>query len=196
VNVLNVNVRRLYGPVVLGTLAAGGVAFFAASRTWAYASVTAQGLPSDRIEVTGSAAQPSVSALALVTVTSALAVLASSQRVRRVVGLFTVAVALGGFVLVVIGGSSRDDAFGRALKASPAFTGANEVSAHHTVWAATAAISFALVAVCGSLTARFGSSWPTMGSQYDAPQPRSHQAPVRTDAEIWKAFDDGHDPTQ
>ncbi len=88
--------RRLYAPVVLGTLAAGGLAFFALGRTWASSNVVADGLSTDTVSATGSDAHPLASALALVIVASALAILAASKRIRRAVGVLTVLVALVG----------------------------------------------------------------------------------------------------
>jgi len=191
-----VTVRRLYVPVVLGTLAAGGLAFFTASRTWAHARVAAEGLPPDTVKVSGSDAQPIVTALALVAVTAALAVLASSPRLRRVVGVFTVVIALVGIVVVVTGGSSVDDALTKAVKASPAFTGSNTPTTHHTIWLALTVTAFVLLAALGVLTARFGPAWPTMGSRYDAPRVRAAPMAPQTDADMWKALDEGRDPTQ
>jgi uncharacterized membrane protein (TIGR02234 family) len=191
-----VNVRRLYAPVVLGTLAAGGLAFFTASRTWAHARIAAEGLPPDTVKVSGSDAQPIVTALALVAVTAALAVLASSPRLRRVMGVFTVIVALAGIVVVLTGGSSVDDAVAKAVKVSPAFTGSNTPATHHTIWLALTVVAFVLVAGLGAVTARFGPIWPTMGSRYDAPRVRAAKEAPQTDADMWKALDEGHDPTQ
>ncbi|MCW2751888.1 MAG: family rane protein [Aeromicrobium sp.] len=190
------NVRRLYAPVVLGTLAAGGLAFFTASRTWAHARIAAEGLPPDTVKVSGSDAQPIVTALALVAVTAALAVLASSPRLRRGVGVFTVIVALAGIVVVLTGGSSVDDAVAKAVKASPAFTGSNTPTTHHTIWLALTVVAFLLVAGLGAVTARFGPLWPTMSSRYDAPRVRAAKVAPQTDADMWKALDEGHDPTQ
>lgn len=190
------NVRRLYAPVVLGTLAAGGLAFFTASRTWAHARVAAEGLPPDTVRVSGSDSEPIVTALALVAVTAALAVLASSPRVRRGVGVFTVGVALAGIVVVLSGGSSVDDAMAKAVKASPAFTGSNSPATHHTIWLALTVVAFVLVAGLGALTARFGPAWPTMGSRYEAPRARPADVVPQTDVEMWKALDEGRDPTQ
>jgi uncharacterized membrane protein (TIGR02234 family) len=191
-----VNVRRLYAPVVLATLAAGGLAFFTASRTWAHARIAAEGLPPDTVKVSGSDGQPIISALALVAVTAALAVLASSPRVRRGVGVFTVAVAVAGIVLVLLGGSSIDDEMAKAVKASPAFTGANSPATHHTLWPAVTVVAFLLVAGLGAITARFGPAWPTMGRRYEAPMARPADTTPQTDADMWKALDEGRDPTQ
>jgi uncharacterized membrane protein (TIGR02234 family) len=190
-----VNARRLYAPVVLGTLAAGGIAFFTASRTWAHARIAAQGLPPDTVKVSGSDAQPIVTALALVAVTAALAVLASSPRLRRIVGAFTVAVAVIAIVVVLFDGST-DDAMTKAVKASPAFTGANTPATHHTLWPVLTVAAFVAVAGLGAITARFGPVWPTLSSRYDAPRVRPSDTAPQTDTDMWKALDEGRDPTQ
>jgi uncharacterized membrane protein (TIGR02234 family) len=191
-----VNTRRLYAPVVLGTLAAGGLSFFAASRSWAHVRVATDGLPSDSIDVTGSDAQPLVSALALVVVTAALAVLAASPRVRRAVGVLTALVAVAGAVIVLLGGSSLDSAVDHAVEASPAYTGTGDHDFTASVWKYVTALGFVLAAILGGVTARLGAVWPTMSSRYDAPAARPAVTAPQSDAEMWKALDEGRDPTQ
>lgn len=190
------NTRRLYAPVVLATLAAGGLAFFATSRTWAHVRVVTDGLPSDSVDVSGTDAQPLVSALALVVVTSALAVLAASRRVRRVVGGFTVLVAVTAVVIVLLGGSSLDSAVDRAVEASPAFTGTGGHDFTTSVWKYVTVLGFVLAALFGGITAKLGATWPTMSSRYDAPAARPAVTAPQSDAEMWKALDEGRDPTQ
>jgi len=190
-----VNPRRLYAPVVLGTLATGGLAFFAASRTWAHVRVATDGLPSDSVDVSGADAQPLVSALALVVVTAALAVLAASPRVRRGVGVFTVLVAVGAAIVVLVG-SSLDSAVDRAVEASPAYTGTGNHDFTTSPWKFVTALAFVLAALLGAITAKFGATWPTMSSRYDAPAARPAAATPQSDAEMWKALDEGRDPTQ
>ena len=188
--------RRLYAPVVLGTLAAGGLAFLAASRTWAHVTVATDGLPSDSVDVTGSDAQPIVPALALVVVAAALAVLASSPRVRRAVGGFTVLVALAAAAAVVLGGSSLDHAVDHAVRESPAYTGTGDHDFTASAWRYVTVVAFVLAAALGGVTARLGAIWPTMSSRYDAPAARPAVTSPQSDAEMWKALDEGHDPTQ
>lgn len=190
------NTRRLYAPVVLGTLAAGGLAFFAASRTWAHVRIATDGLPSDSVDVTGADAQPLVSALALVVVTAALAVLAASPRVRRVVGGFTVLIALTAAVVVLLGGSSLDNAVDHAIEASPAYTGSGDHDFTTSAWKYVTALAFVIAALLGGITAKLGASWPTMSSRYDAPAARPAVTAPQSDAEMWKALDEGRDPTQ
>lgn len=190
------NTRRLYAPVVVGTLAAGGLAFFAASRTWAHVRIATDGLPSDSVDVTGADAQPLVSALALVVVTAALAVLAASPRVRRVVGGFTVLIALTAAVVVLLGGSSLDNAVDHAIEASPAYTGSGDRDFTTSAWKYVTVLAFVIAALLGGITAKLGASWPTMSSRYDAPAARPAVTAPQSDAEMWKALDEGRDPTQ
>jgi uncharacterized membrane protein (TIGR02234 family) len=187
--------QRLYAPVVLATLALGGIAFFAASRTWIEATVRAEGLPSDSVSVSGTDADPIVPALALVVVTAALAVLAASRRVRRAVGVLLVVLGVGGAVLVVVSGGALDDALTDAVRSSTAFTGGNEPAGDRAiVWPLVAGVAFALAAVCGVLVLRFAGSWPTMGRRFEAPQAPA-KAP-ESPADLWSVLDEGRDPTE
>ncbi|MBC7631008.1 Trp biosynthesis-associated membrane protein [Aeromicrobium sp.] len=189
------NPRRLYAPVVLGTLAAGVLSFFAAGRTWAQVKVATDGLPSDSVKVTGTDAQPLVAALAVVVVTAALAVLASPLRARRVIGVFTVLVSIAGVLVVVLSSSALDDAVKRAVEASPAFTGGAHRTFDVSAWKYVAVVGFVLSAVLGAVTTRFGPLWPTMSTRYER-GPRPDRSATTTDADMWKALDEGHDPTQ
>jgi uncharacterized membrane protein (TIGR02234 family) len=191
-----VSPRRLYGPVVLATLAAGGLAFFAASRTWARVEVATDGLPSDVVEVTGTDAQPLVPALALVVVTAALAVLAASARLRRVVGVLTVLVSVGAIVVLATGGSAVVDAARAAVELSPAYTGSTEVDPATSPWRFVAMAAFAFAALLGAVTVRFAGRWPTMGARFEAPGSVAPTAAPETSTDIWKALDEGRDPTQ
>jgi uncharacterized membrane protein (TIGR02234 family) len=188
--------RRLYAPVVLATLAAGGLAFFAAGRTWARADVEAEGLASARIAVSGADAQPLVSALAVVVVTAALAILAAGPRMRRVVGVLTIVVAATGVVLVPRAGSSTlDDAVRSAAEKSPAYTGPSSLGEiAYSPWYLLAIVAFVLAIVLGALMVRHAGQWPTMSSRYDAPSAR-REAPAAGDADLWRAMDRGDDPT-
>ena len=187
--------RRLYAPVVLTLLACGGLAFFAASRTWVEATVRAEGLPPDTIVVSGTDAQPLVPALALVVVTGALAVLAASVRVRWVVGVLIVLVGLGAAILVATCAPALDGALDNAVRSSTAFTGENAPDARHVVvWPVLAGVAFTLAALLGLVVVRLASAWPTMGSRYESPTGQTDDA--RTEDELWAALDEGRDPTE
>ncbi len=189
--------HRLYAPVVLGTLAAGGLAFAGTGRTWAHSSVIADGLSTQKVSVTGADAHPLASALALVVIASALAIPAASNRVRQAVGILTVVVSLVAIWMIVLGGDALNEAMTSAVKASPAFTGSNlPDDVHQTAWRLVAIAAFVLAAGLGMLTARFGRTWPTMGARYDPPPVRPSSRMAHEDADMWKALDEGRDPTQ
>lgn len=187
--------RRLYVPVVLSLLALGGLAFFAASRTWIEATVRADGLPADPVHLSGTDAVPLVPALALVLVTGALAVLAASRRVRWLVGVLLVVVGLAATLLVATSGAALDDALGDAVRESGTFTGRNAPDGQRlVVWPVLAGVSFALAAALGVVVVRLASAWPTMGSRYER-RAATNDEP-RTEAELWAALDEGRDPTE
>lgn len=184
--------RRLYAPVVLTLLACGGLAFFAASRSWVEATVRAKGLPPDTVAVSGTDAQPLVPALALVVVTGALAVLAASVRIRRVVGVLMVVVGVGAAILVATNGTSLDGAFDDAVQGSTAFTGENAPDARHVVvWPVLAGAAFVIAALLGLIVVRLAGTWPTMGSRYESPAGQAD-----TEDDLWAALDEGRDPTE
>lgn len=187
--------RRWYAPVVLTLLAAGGLTFLAGSRTWAEATVEAAGLPGDTVAVTGSDAVPLVPALALVVVTGALAVLASAGRVRRAVGVVVAAAALGGVVLTLGGSDTVGAALDDAVRSSPAFTGSNEPDVVvQSVWRLVASGAFALALVLGAVVTVVGARWPSMSRRYESPAAPSREPQHEQD--LWKAMDEGRDPTQ
>lgn len=190
--------RRLYGPVVLAMLAAGGLGFFAASRTWATATLTSDGLPPTDLSVSGSDAQPLVGALAVIVITAALAILAAGPRLRRCVGVLTIAVAVLGIVVAPRpGGSALRRAVMSAAEESPAFTGAESVGAiSSTPWYFVAVAACVVAFVLGAITLRWAPAWPTMSSRYDAPSARAARPSTISDADMWKAMDEGHDPTE
>jgi uncharacterized membrane protein (TIGR02234 family) len=188
--------RRLYAPVVLATLAAGGLAFVAAGRTWGRAELRPQGLASAEVSVSGADAQPLVSALAVVVVAAALAILAAGPRMRRVIGGLTVVVAVVAIVLVPRSGTSGlDDALRTAAEKSPAYTGPSSLGhISYLPWDVLAIAGFVAAAVLGVVTIRFAGAWPTMSSRYDAPSSRRPAAGT-SDTDMWKAMDRGDDPT-
>ena len=187
--------RRLYAPVVLALLASGGLAFFAASRTWVEATVHVKGLPPDSIAVSGTDAQPLVPALALVVVTGALAVLAASKRVRWVVGILVVVIGLSAAIVVATSGSALDEALDDAVRTSTAFTGSNAPDGRRVmVWPVLAGAAFVLAAALGLIVIRNAGTWPTMGTRYESPAGQAKDA--RTEDDLWSALDEGRDPTE
>lgn len=181
--------RRWYAPTVLGLLVAGGAAWLAAGREWARVTLTTEGLPPDTVVVTGREALPLVAALAVVVVTSALAVLATRGVVRRVVGAVVVIVASIAAVVCLTGAGATDEALRRAVEESPAFTGAVP-DADAGPWRLLTAIPFLLAAALGVVVVVVGARWPGMSGRYEAPAARRAESD-----DPWTALDEGRDPT-
>ena len=187
--------RRLYGPVVLGVLAAGAVALFAVTRAWATATVRTPGVPVDEVQASGADGAPVLVILAIVVVAAGLAVVASGGWVRQVVGLTIAAVAAWAAVRAL----SLDIAgapIARALKESPANLGAARPVSDVSSWPGVATVAFGLAALLGLVVVVFGRQWPRMGSRYDrAPVAPPERTELLDEADVWRALDDGHDPT-
>lgn len=194
------NLRRWYAPTVLALVAGGGLMVFVSSRTWLSATVVADGLPSDDVAVSGSTAQPVIPALGLVVAAAGLGVLATRGRVRQAVGAITVLVSLGVLLELVLGDGARESAIGSAIAESTAFTGANVPdTATEVVWLAVVGVAAVVGLVFGGLTVVAARAWPAMSGRFDAPgsadEHRQVDARDADGADLWKALDEGHDPT-
>ncbi|GAA5196651.1 hypothetical protein GCM10023322_66080 [Rugosimonospora acidiphila] len=177
--------RRGLTKAVLGCAAGAALALLAASRTWAVV-ITRHTAPAAVVRTphTGSALVPWLTALALVALAGAGALLATRGRSRSVVGVLLLLAGAG-----VLGGG----VYGLATVA------------HVTVvWPVLAMIG-ALGIGYGGFEATFHSrSWPAMGGRYERPQaPRTpaedepqHTGPSRSDVAMWDALDRGEDPTR
>ncbi|MEH0820565.1 Trp biosynthesis-associated membrane protein [Micromonospora sp. CPCC 205714] len=174
--------RRELAYAVLLCLPGAGLAFWAATRTWAVEVTPRGSLPSAREGRTGADLLPWLSALALVGLAGGGAVLATRGRARRLLGgllaLLGAAVAAGG---------------GYGLIA--AFDG--EVSRQ---WPALCLLGGVLAALGGALTAARGQRWPAMGARYErrsggAAGADGRPAAERGTREAWDALDRGEDPT-
>lgn len=191
--------RRLYGPIVLGLLAAGALALFAVTRSWASATVRTPGVPIDQVETTGADAAPVLVALAIVVIAAGLAVVASGGWFRQVVGL-TIAAVAAWAALRALSVDVAGAPMARALVDSPANLGAAHPVAQVSAWPVVTGVAFLIAAVLGIAVLLFGRQWPRMASRYDRPAatPELHTREQLTDTDdvdLWRALDDGRDPT-
>lgn len=189
--------RRFYGPAILGLMVLGALALYAVTRTWLSTTLRTPGLPADRVTVTGHDAAPLLIAVALVVAAGGLAVVAAGGWLRQFIGLVVAALSVVAAITAY-----RVEAAGRplaeALKASPAFVGGQLPSVDHAAWQLVAMVAFALAAALGLVVAGFSRDWPRMGRRYDNPAEASASASAGDgdELDLWKAFDDGRDPTQ
>lgn len=193
--------RRQLTIAVVGCAVASAVVLFAASRTW-LVEVTARPapLPPTSVAHSGGSLVPALTALALVALAGAGAILATRGRARTVVAVFLSAVGLGITAVPAIALGDRGVTWG---------------------WVVVAAVAGLGVAAAGAMTLRYGRGWPGMGARYDragaatgaaAPDGRTEiddriagvsrsdatsDTPASdTDMAWWDAIDRGEDPTK
>ncbi|WP_246568215.1 Trp biosynthesis-associated membrane protein [Polymorphospora rubra] len=173
--------------VLLGLVGAG-LASYAATRTWAVELIPRPApLPPTRTAATGGDLLPWLTALALVALAGAGAVLATRGVVRRIVGA----------LLALIG-------LGIAAGAGYGLFGLTEAEVGPG-WPLLCLVGGLLVTAGGAATAAGGHRWPAMGARYDRSTGAARRtAPARGadgrvggggTAAAWDALDRGEDPT-
>jgi len=178
--------RGLFGPLVVGGLASAALTAIAASRDWLTATGDAAGI-TITARVTGSDAAPLALALALVALAAWGVVLVGHTFTRRVALILGLVACVGALVV-----SATLDGHEVAADAL-ADKGAQQVASYgHVGWywvlRAAGIVQALLFAVALPRVRR----WPTMSSRYDAPAARAAEP---GDTDLWKALDEGHDPT-
>jgi hypothetical protein len=177
--------RRTFGPVVLLGLASTGFAAVASNQTWATSD--------DPSAMFGAPPSGSQSPLALSLALAALAgwgvLLVLRGRVRRAVTWLVLALSVGALVTIVLAHSRLADDLAREYAEAPA----PAVGFHGWYWIALACAVIAILAA--GLAVRWVGTWPEMGSKYDAPGATGVPPEPETPLEIWKAIDEGRDPT-
>ncbi|MBA2455160.1 MAG: Trp biosynthesis-associated membrane protein [Nocardioidaceae bacterium] len=186
--------RRGLTLAVLGGVAAGAVMLGSASRPWASLAVRTTGAPPDTVTVTGSGGVPLTGALALVVLAGSVAILATSGRPRRVVGVVIAVVALTAGVVAVTADAAVRSALADAVAASPAaLGGAAATSGTSLSWWRWVDVAGAVAAaVVGGATAWRGHTWSVMGTRYESP---AAAGASHDDDDPWHALDAGRDPT-
>ena len=183
--------RRTFAPVVLSGLLDAGITAFAASRV----AVHSDPRGSAGLVAVADPAQPLVVALSLVVMACWGVVLVTRGGVRRAVAGLGATVAVGALVAVVAGWWTLVDGVESAYRQA----GVGSVATSHTGWWWVSLV-FALLAAAGALLAvRLTPQWAEMSSRYDAPgaqpEPRADDAPDDP-LTMWRALDEGRDPTE
>lgn len=182
-----------FGPAVLLGLGGAALAAVASGRDWATARGDAAGVDVSAA-VAGSDTAPLALALSLVTLAAWGALLVLRGRARRVVAVLGALAAAG--VLVAVA-DRFEGAQGDARDAVVAAGATGDTFASGlTGWYWAAGVG-ALLTLAALLVAVVRSPrWPAMGSRYDAPTARRTQRGAEpTEQDLWRALDEGHDPT-
>jgi uncharacterized membrane protein (TIGR02234 family) len=179
--------RTSFGPTVLVGIAGAALAATGATQPWAEATTRTPGLR------TAVADGTDVAALALPLSLVALAawgtVLVLRARGRRVVSLIGLAAAAGTLVVLLVNARTAPDVAAELLGDVP------DATTDPTAWPLVTGAGALLSAVLSAVAVRRAPEWPEMSSRYDAPGRDSTKAGPMSDADLWKAMDEGHDPT-
>lgn len=197
--------RRGYALTLLAGLGGGLLAVLGASRPWARVDAAAAGMPPSPVAVSGGAAVPWLTALALVVCASWLAVLATAGPARRAVGVLSLVSALAVVVGTLTGGAAVSAALAVAVEASPTSAQGSGTAlaagAARTAWPLLTALGGLLAAAAAAVVAVHGHRLPSMGRRYSSPVPaptrEAAAAPSSDDpADWWQELDEGRDPTR
>ena len=177
-----------FGPVVLVGLAGAALAAVSASRDWATATGSAAGVDVSAA-VKGSSSAPLAVALALVALAAWGVVLVVRGRVRQAAAVVGALASAGVLVTVLVAfGRAQDD----AVRAVVARGGTGDTfGSSLTAWYYTSAAAAAVTLVTFAVAVVAAPRWPAMGSRYDAPG----SAEPGAEQDMWRALDDGRDPT-
>lgn len=190
--------RRTFGPVVLAGLASAGLAAFAGHQPWARGA--ASGGLGELTATVEAGRVPAANALALVVLACWGVVLVTRGRVvRRVPAVVGVVAALGFLATVVTGWTSAPD----GVRSAYVDLGVSEPDVSRSPWFWVAALAGLLTLATTLLAVRLVPAWPEMGRRYDAPTDATPVPVVEPDEpledrenlELWKAIDEGRDPT-
>lgn len=159
----------------------------------------------DTLQVTGRTVDAAPTALALVALAGAVAVIATRGVVRRVVGAVIALAGVGVVWRVALAmsavGRSRARDLVRAKHPSAASTTSVPQVTVHVGWAVISIMCAVLVIASGALIAAYGGRWTNMSLRYESPAVQADPDAVatrraRADAALWTALDRGDDPTE
>jgi uncharacterized membrane protein (TIGR02234 family) len=177
--------RRTFGPVVLVGVAAGIALAMAGTEPWfSGEDLTVCESPCTGLSWADAGIASSANALALVSLASWGVLLVTRGRVRRVVSVLGLLAAIGALVTVVVSWFTLPDNVRDAFEE----LSIEPVPVHSTGWFWVGATAAVLGLVAWVAAVRFVRDWPEMGRRYDTP---SDSPPE----DLWKALDQGHDPT-
>lgn len=188
---------KTFAAALAAQLVGGAALLLLATRRWqTIITVRPRPFGNDVLQVTGRTVDGAITALALVALAGAVAVISTKGIGRRIVGGL---VALAGVALVwrVIGAMSamsRSRARDLVRANHPQVDGVPYVVTHPT-WAALSLMAAVLVIAAGLLTAWRGGQWAGLSRRYDRDRVDPEQARARADATMWTALESGEDPT-
>jgi uncharacterized membrane protein (TIGR02234 family) len=188
--------RRTYALTLVAGLTGAVATAVGVSRPWVVATSDVPGLPRVTAAVDGADVAPVAAALSFVLIAAFGAVIATRGRTRRAIGVLVVVCGLVVLGSALLAGSSTD-----VLESTLSARGwsGGEYDQGVAAWRWVVVIASAVCVLAGAAVVRYGDGWATMGARYDAPTAQERTPPPAdswSEAEVWKAIDSGHDPTQ
>jgi uncharacterized membrane protein (TIGR02234 family) len=163
------------------------------------------GFLDDTLQVTGRSVDAAPTAMGLVALAGAVAVIATRGAARRAVGV-VIALAGAGILWRTTGAmSALSTSRARDLVRAehPTATSATALVriATHDGWAIATIAAAVLILAAGLLVAGYGGRWTAMSSRYESPAAQADPEAVaarraRADTAMWAALDQGDDPTE
>ncbi|MDN5895414.1 MAG: Trp biosynthesis-associated membrane protein [Nocardioides sp.] len=190
--------RKTFGPIVLVGLTSSALAAVAGSKDWLVSEVSADQVGGETLaeQIGLNIDAPLAGSLSLVLLAAWGVILVTRGRVRRVVAVLAVVTSLGVLATALSARwTMRDDL--RARFADHDIAAAYDGS-HFTGWWYAALVASVIAVVAAVAALKFVAHWPEMGGRYDAPGSDDSAPEDLEDAssvELWKAIDEGRDPT-
>ncbi|WP_110205960.1 Trp biosynthesis-associated membrane protein [Nocardioides daejeonensis] len=192
--------RGTFGPVVLLGLGTGALCAVAGTKDWVVPDLARESNPAgSTLWDSWVVDAPLAGALALVLLACWGVVLVTRGRARRLVALLALVAAIGLMVTTIWTGVQGPDLLRENLSdpGAQAVLGDRSADPSYTGWFWTAVVASPLAVIASALGVRLAPQWPEMGSRYDAPSsaPGAGSAVPEDNLDIWKAIDEGEDPT-
>ena len=194
--------RRSFGPLVLLGLASGALAACAGSKPWVTADGTEDAVGGPRADWAQLASSPLSTGLAFVVLACWGVLLVTRGRFRRGIAVLAVVAALGNAATVALSPGGLAERLRDEVELQ---TGTTVEGTTLSGWFWLAALAAVLVVLTTALALRLAPTWPEMGTRYDAPTAAPSAARSAEDTpvgpapteniDIWKALDEGRDPT-
>ncbi len=192
--------RSTFGPVVLFGLVSAVLAAVAGAKPWAAHAASKGGQAGDvSLLQSDVGTMPLAGALGLLLLASWGVLLVTRGKVRRVLAVVALVVSLGLVACAVVGAFTVPDDVRNVY--SVLTRQGFQLDVHLTGWYWAAAVGAVLSVVATLLAVRLTPAWPEMGTRYDAPGAAAAGPSPTTDdtdttnLDLWKAIDDGDDPT-
>lgn len=190
-----VSSRRELTATVLLALLGGVIAWAAAGRPWATATV-GEAPTTLKVAASGNDLSAGVTALGLTALAGGLALFATQRLARRLVGVLLIAAGVGAAVYAFGERGAGHASRVLADKASAKGFAAGSVAAHTASWWILAVLGGVLVAVAGAVALVRGAAWPGMSSRYENAAAKKAAADTGSSKDLWDALDRGEDPTE